>query len=93
MNKSLPYANFKHYYIPLKVQTNDLNLELEHQAIKSFTAHAYASIPGSKNYLHIDIPAEELELGKDLTLTLTPFTAPGSKFNEITYLVCMQLLA
>lgn len=83
------HANFRHYYIPLKVQTKDETLTENNQAVNAFTAQAYASKPGSQNYLHIDLPAEEMELGTDLYLTLTPFTTPANTVREITYMVCV----
>lgn len=84
---SLPYAKLKHYCIPLKVKTKDSNLEEKNQAVNTFTAHAYASKPGSQNYLHIDIPTEELKIGTQFFLSLTPITTQIN--HDITFLVCI----
>lgn len=83
----ISHAKFKHYYIPLKVKTNDTNLQPENQAVKSLTVYAYTSKPNSKNYLHISLPTEELKIGNTLFLTMNIPAEVTHKNQDITYMV------
>ncbi|XP_036419998.1 complement C3-like [Colossoma macropomum] len=53
-------------------------------AEKTMTAHAYKPKDGSQNYLHIDVNAESLEVGKQVTFKLHVDKAGD---HEFTYMV------
>ncbi|MCJ8748223.1 hypothetical protein PDJAM_G00162300, partial [Pangasius djambal] len=69
--------------------TNDEKLKTrkESQAVNSLTVHAYASVPGSKNYLHIGLLTEELEFGNQFFISMNILTPHAHKNHDITYMI------
>ncbi|KAM9454473.1 complement C3-like [Clarias gariepinus] len=73
--------------LKITVKTNDEKLQKrkEAQAENSLTATAYASILGSKNYLHIGLPTEELMIEKQFSVTMNIQTSQTN--HEISYMI------
>ncbi|KAF5890919.1 complement C3-like, partial [Clarias magur] len=73
--------------LKITVKTNDEKLQSRAgaQAENSLTAHAYASIPGSTNYLHISLPTEELMIEKQFSALMNIHTSQTK--HEISYMI------
>ncbi|XP_073698366.1 complement C3-like [Garra rufa] len=57
------------------------------QAVKKMTAHAYKPKDDSKNYLHVNIDAAELQIGDQLKVSLSAGKSPGFKNQDFTYMI------
>ncbi|XP_050959799.1 complement C3-like isoform X4 [Labeo rohita] len=67
--------------LKITAKTKVSELANDHQAEKTMTAQAYQTKGGSKNYLHISICAEELQIGDSVNVLLNT----GEKFTDQVY--------
>lgn len=75
---------------PSQVRTAQPGLPAERQASRQMTAEAYRSQAGSGNFLHLAVPAMELQPGDNLAVNFHLKTSNNNVRNSVpffTYLV------
>ncbi|XP_036383892.1 complement C3-like isoform X1 [Megalops cyprinoides] len=76
-------------HLPITVRTKAHGIPQEQQAEESMTALPYKTQGGSKNYLHISIQEAELEIGHNLSISLSLKNSPDvqDRIQHLTYLI------
>ncbi|XP_048051368.1 complement C3-like isoform X1 [Megalobrama amblycephala] len=69
----------------ITAKTKDPQLRDGQQAVKNMTAQAYVPKGNSKNYMHIGIDAEELQIGSHMTVNLN--TGQNQGAQDFTYMI------
>ncbi|KAK9981659.1 hypothetical protein ABG768_001183, partial [Culter alburnus] len=73
--------------LEITAKTKDPQLRDGQQAVKKMTAQAYVPKGDSKNYLHIGIDVEELQIGDEMKVNLYIGCSPGVRDQDFTYMI------
>ncbi|XP_051982648.1 complement C3-like [Xyrauchen texanus] len=73
--------------LEISAQTKDPKLSDDQQAVQKMTAHTYIPKSNSKNFLHIGIDAEELQIGDQMKVNLNLGKSPGVQDQDFTFMI------